>query len=91
MINPLDILKSRRLDYIPAHFSKLPLTNCWEASWARGEEDIHEWIKNHSEGRYAIKDYPVISETGMRQTTFVAFEEEKELTFFMLAYPHTRR
>jgi hypothetical protein len=86
-MNPLDILKSRKLDYIPPHFSKMALANYWMLD----DNSIAAWIKDHSEGRYAVKDYPVLNEDGLKQTTFVAFEEEKELTFFMLAYPTTRR
>lgn len=85
-INPLDILKSRKLDYIPPHFAKMSMTNFWF-----DDGEIEEWVKNHSEGRYAIENYPAVTDSGVRHVTFVAFEEEKELTYFMLAFPNTRR
>lgn len=86
-LNPLDVLKSRKLDFIPPHFSKLRL----------GERDvfksdIEDWIKSKLKGRYCIKNVPFIdNDDKLKSFTFVGFEDEKEMTFFMLGYPNLRR
>jgi hypothetical protein len=53
---------------------------------------MEEWIESKLHGRYAIVNLPHSSD-GNKTTTkkFVAFEDSKELTFFMLAYPNIRR
>ena len=53
---------------------------------------IQEWIKNKLKGRYAIARAPSLDNDGnLKTVTFVAFEDQKELTYFMLACPHLRR
>jgi hypothetical protein len=87
-LKPLDVLDSRKLDFIPNHFSKVPLIDFWLYE----RIDMVSWIRNHSHGRYAIERYP--SSKGkevLKSTTFVGFEEEKELTYFVLACPYFRR
>lgn len=86
-INPLDILKHRKLSWIPAHFAKTKIPEMF-----MGIDSIDEWIQNRLKGRYGIVGMPSIDKDGKLKTaTFVAFEDQKELTYFMLACPHLRR
>jgi hypothetical protein len=85
-LNPLDVLKSRQLKTLPPHFSKIKI--------ADGKEDdlrISNWIRSKLAGRYCIVTYPSVNDDKFQTATFVAFEEQKELTFFMLACPYLRR
>jgi hypothetical protein len=86
-INPLDILNCRKLSYIPGHFAKMHLS---EVNFLGRE--ISSWIQNRLKGRYSIANMPAVDKDGKLKTaTFVAFEDQKELTYFMLACPHLRR
>jgi hypothetical protein len=85
-LNPLDVLKQRKLKTLPPHFSKIKIT---ESEIFEGVED---WIKIKLKGRYCLVKYPNIDSSGSLKTTaVVGFEEQKELTYFMLACPILRR
>ena len=84
-INPLDHLNKRKLNWIPVQFSKTKI------SQISNIEKVDEWIKYRLSGRYCIASYPHLDRDEKSKTaTFVAFEEEKELTYFMLACPYLR-
>jgi len=86
-LNPLDVLESRKLNRIPPHFSK---TKIDDREFFNHE--LEDWIKVRLRGRYSLKSIPAIDKDGKLNTsTFVAFEDEKELTYFMLACPNLRR
>jgi hypothetical protein len=85
-LNPLDVLKQRKLTTVLAHFKKIAVTD--------GElfEGVEDWIKKKLKGRYVIARQPSIDRTGvLRSTNFIGFEDQKELTYFMLACPLLRR
>ena len=53
---------------------------------------LENWVKGKLQGRYAIAKQPCIDKDGhLKTATFVAFEDQKELTYFMLACPYLRR
>jgi len=84
-INPLDHLDKRKLDWIPVHFFKSRL------NYLSDVEKINDWIKYRLKGRYCLVTLPHIDkDEKTKSATFVAFEEEKELTYFMLACPYLR-
>lgn len=86
-LNPLDVLNKRSLAFIPPHFAKYKLN---EDAWNHNQ--IESWIKSKLKGRYAVAKQPSLGKEGQLKTaTFVAFEDQKELTYFMLACPHLRR
>lgn len=86
-INSLDILNIRKLSHIPAHFARMHLSDI--NFLTRG---IESWIQNCLKGRYSVVNMPAVDKEGrLKKTTFVAFEDHKELTYFMLACPHLRR
>jgi hypothetical protein len=86
-LNPIDVLKQREVKVMPPHFSKIKISDAdfWEGEFS-------SWIQNKLKGRYCIVKIPSIDkDEKLRTATFVAFEEQKELTYFMLACPHLRR
>lgn len=87
-LNPLTVLGVRTLSWIPPHFSKVAVT---VSEW-QGEEKVRDWIERKLTGRYSVVSSPATeSSTGkLKISTFVGFEDEKELTYFMLACPHIR-
>ena len=88
-LNPLDVLKSRQLDVMPPHFSK---TKVGGANSDRIDQNIVDWIKSKLTGRYCVLNYPSVNdENKFHTSTFVGFEQQKELTYFMLACPYLRR
>ncbi|NBP56101.1 hypothetical protein EBU71_06120 [bacterium] len=87
-LNPLTVLGVRSLTWMPPHFSKIKVaTNVWSA-----EVQIKDWIEQKLTGRYSIVSAPgTESSTGkLKVLTYVGFEDDKELTYFMLACPHIR-
>lgn len=85
-LNPLDVLKQRKLKTLPPHFSKIKVS---ESELFDGIED---WIKIKLKGRYCLVRYPNIDNSGsLKTSTVIGFEEQKELTYFMLACPILRR
>jgi hypothetical protein len=85
-LNPIDVLKQRKLKTIPPHFSKMRVS---ESEIFEGLED---WVKIKLKGRYYVAKKPSIDSTGnLKSTFFIGFEDQKELTYFMLACPYLRR
>jgi hypothetical protein len=85
-LNPIDVLKQRKLKTIPPHFSKIRVSE--------GEifEGLEDWVKIKLKGRYYLTKKPSIDSTGnLKSTFFIGFEDQKELTYFMLACPFLRR
>jgi hypothetical protein len=86
-LNPLEVLNKRSLSFIPPHFAKMKIG---ESDYGLG--NLETWVRNRLKGRYAIAKLPSIDKDGhLKTATFVAFEDQKELTYFMLACPHLRR
>lgn len=85
-LNPLDVLKQRKLKTLPPHFSKI------KVSETELFEGLEEWIRIKLKGRYCLVRIPNIDNGGsLKSTTVVGFEDQKELTYFMLACPILRR
>jgi hypothetical protein len=86
-LNPIDVLKQRKLKILPPHFSQFKLA---DVDFLIGE--FEDWIGTKLKGRYCIVRSPNIDQDGRcKSSTFVAFEDQKELTYFMLACPYLRR
>ena len=85
-LNPIDVLKQRKLKTLPPHFSKIQISD------TEIFEGIEDWVKIKLKGRYCLTRLPNLDETGtLRSTYFIGFEDQKELTYFMLACSHLRR
>lgn len=85
-LNPLDVLRSRELKAMPPHFAKAQVSET-----ERFDRRLYDLVKSNTSGRYCINVYPTAKEKTFKSVTFVGFEEEKELTYFMLACPYLRR
>lgn len=86
-LNPIDVLKRRELKILPPHFLKIKLTD--SISYI---DEVQCWVKSRLKGRYCIIQTPLVNASGkIQSTTVVAFEDQKELTYFVLACPHLRR
>ena len=86
-LNPLDVLNVRKLNVMPLHFSKVKISDSERYDW-----NIQDWISDKCSGRYCIVSYPAVdSDDKFRSSTFVGFEQQKELTYFVLACPYLRR
>ena len=84
-LGPLDALKKREVDFLPIHFSSTEINE-------RYASKIVQWVRNKLTGRFTICRTPKIdADSKLRPTTVIGFEDEKELTYFMLACPYTRR
>lgn len=86
-LNPLDVLGKRSLNFIPPHFAKLKINEM-----EKSNGDLERWIKSKLKGRYALAQVPALdTDQHLKKATFIAFEDQKELTYFMLACPYLRR
>jgi hypothetical protein len=85
-LNPIEVLKQRKLTTVPVHFKKIAVSD--SEIW----DGLEEWVKKKLKGRYFISRQPSIDKSGnLRSTNFIGFEDQKELTYFMLACPLLRR
>lgn len=86
-LNPISILKKRELKTLPPHFAKITIS---ESEMFDGK--IKNWIKDKLKGRFCVTRIPHVDQNGgLRSITVAAFENQKELTYFMLACPFLRR
>lgn len=85
----MSVCKKRRVNFLPVHFSKIQIA---EDFLGFDTDLMIDWIETKLHGRYTVVNFPHTSD-GKKLTSkrFVAFEDSKELTYFMLAYPNIRR
>lgn len=87
LLNPLNVLKKRKVAYLPIHFSKMKLNET-----DLFDEKLEDWIVSKLSGRYSLVHLPSVNEDNiLRVSAFVGFENHKELTYFALACPFIRR
>lgn len=85
-INPIQLLKKREVSFLPSHFATVKIDRAYL------DENIEKWIKTRLKGRYCITSKPMISDNNkVKIFNVIGFEDQKELTFFMLACPFFRR
>lgn len=88
-LTPLDILNQRKMLRIPKHFSRVKIS---DHDFFQDIDEITSWIKTRCKGRFGICQMPKSDSDGkIKNYTFVGFEDDKELTYFMLACPYFRR
>lgn len=86
-LNPTDVLKIREVKFVAPHFSKIKISDS-----ERFDYNILNWIKSRLKGRYYLVHVPSTDGADkLKISTFAGFEEQKELTYFMLACPYLRR
>lgn len=85
-INPLNVFDIRRTNYPPNHFdyAYIPMTyNIQDA--------LEKWILHNLKHRFYIgKDIKLDEKNSIANYVKVGFEDEKELSYFMLACPYLK-
>jgi hypothetical protein len=85
-VNPLNVLGSRKLNYIPKHFSTMTL------SGKSNLEKINTWIYQNLDSRYAIvKGLQVDPNNKLVEVHELGVEDAKELTMLSLSCPYLDR
>jgi hypothetical protein len=86
-LNPLNVLKERKVAYMPPHFSKTALPGILFM-----EDEILDWVTSKLKGRFCFTKLPVLdSNNKLQPGPIIGFEDTKEMTYFLLACPHIRR
>lgn len=85
-INPLSVLKMRRLNFIPAHFSRIT------ASIFIDIKLLNHWINYNLNSRYAIKKtYTLDQNNKMVQVLEIGIEDSREITMLTLGCPYLHK
>jgi hypothetical protein len=86
-LNPLDVLGKRKLSFMPLHFVKVKISDLDFL-----HDEVTDWVESKLQGRFSISYEPSVDDNGkLKSSTFVGFEDQKELTYFLLACPYSRR
>lgn len=81
--NPLNLLDLRRVQFPARHFHYLTLPR-YSPSVLKSAD---EWIYNNLNGRYYIgQALDLDSNNSLVYVTNIGFEQEKEMSFFLLSY-----
>jgi hypothetical protein len=87
-LNPLNILNQRQVSTLPPHFAKIKI----DEEAILFDNRLATWINTKLKNRFCIVKQPSVNNNGqIKLATFVGFEDQKELTYFMLACPYFRR
>jgi len=81
-VNPLNVLGLRRVQFPAHHFH---YTNHYKYS-PFIVKTVNQWIYNNMNGRYFIGQGIELAENQFIYITKIGFEQEKELSYFRLAY-----
>lgn len=81
-VNPLEVLNSRKLLFIPHHFHKVILLKNYDT------KIIDQWISFNLNNRYAIDYITYLHDNKIIGSFCVGFEDPKEATMFILSCPH---
>lgn len=83
-VNPLSVLKMRRLSFIPEHFSSILVKD-----FKTEPKLLDQWINYNLNSRYAIKKTFILDETNrMVEVTEIGIEDPLELTMLTLGCPY---
>lgn len=82
-LNPLNLFLIRRLQSPAPHFTYVNIPMTYNL-----EEAVDRWIQSNLKGRFYVgKTLDVSSEDKIENLLKIGFEDEKEMSFFMLACP----
>lgn len=85
-INPLDILRIRRVKFCPPHFATANIERTYNI-----ENAICQWVESNLSGRYFLgMNVKTDEENATKQVYTIGFENSKEISYFMLACPHLK-
>lgn len=80
--NPLNIFDKRRVEFLPEFFETVDMDRTYNL-----EESISKWITNNLKGRYFVGARNIFDGSTIVNKVTVGFENQKELSYFMLACP----
>lgn len=85
-VNPLSVLKLRKLNFIPEHFAKLSIDKNIDIKL------LDHWINYNLNSRYALtKNLTLDQNKKMVEVVEVGIEDPKELTFLSLGCPYLHK
>tara|TARA_B110000305_G_scaffold137978_1_gene153990 strand:- start:4810 stop:5094 length:285 start_codon:yes stop_codon:yes gene_type:complete len=81
--NPLNVFNIRQTRVKPIHFESIAIPYTYNV-----EEALNKWIRKNLKGRFYVgKVLKVDDQNQINNMINVAFEDGKELAYFMLACP----
>jgi hypothetical protein len=84
-VNPLGVLKLRKLSFIPEHFSKITINPV-------DIKILDQWIVYNLNSRYAIKKTISLSANKkLVEAVEVGLEDSREITMLTLGCPHIHK
>lgn len=84
-VNPLSVLKLRKLSFIPSHFTKISID-------LTDVKMLDHWINYHLNSRYAIKKtFSLDANKKMVEVIEVGLEDPRELTMLTLGCPYVHK
>ena len=85
-VNPLGVLKLRRLKFIPAHFKTIKVDENVDIIF------LTYWINYNLNSRYGIKKSVVVDQNNkMKDVIEVGLEDPREITMLLLGCPHLHK
>lgn len=85
-VNPLSVLKLRKLSFIPEHFSKMSINHTIDVRL------LEQWINYNLNSRYSIKKSLVLDQNKkMVEAIEVGIEDPKEITMLTLGCPYLHK
>lgn len=85
-LNPLSVLKIRKLSFIPKHFSKIAVDSTVDTKL------LNHWINYNLNSRYAIKKSFVLDQNKkMVEAIEIGIEDPREITMLTLGCPYIHK
>lgn len=85
-INPLNVFNARQVEFLPSHFDQVEVSMTYNLTSA-----LKRWIDKNLTNRYYIgKTVALDDDNKMSYKIKIAFEDSKELSYFLLACSHLK-
>jgi len=81
-IDPRDWFETRRLAWMPAHFTRVSIDSI--DIFIHGEAEA--WIAENTQGRYAVITCAVQEKNKLLSKVYAGFEDPAEATYFTLSF-----
>ena len=80
MINPLDVIKERESNFIPEHYTVVPIPTKYEYD-IHNTNHLRWWVYKNLYGRFGFN-----SKGDYQSKVNIGFEDPSEATYFSMAY-----
>tara|TARA_A100001011_G_C14260989_1_gene822384 strand:+ start:596 stop:868 length:273 start_codon:yes stop_codon:yes gene_type:complete len=82
MINPLNVIEERESNFIPEHYTVVPIPTKYEYD-IPNTNHVRWWVYKNLDGRFGLNN----SKSGDYQNKVnIGFEDPSEATYFSMAY-----